>query len=133
LLNGRRGLRAAVLATVGILIGAQHPAAQDKVTCNMAWPPQGSSIGIMVAEERRFFKEASLDVNIIGGYCGNRPAKELDHGLFIRARRLDQHAAELQERREDSVYRRNQYALTCGDLLHQRGAPAGDSRFSKIT
>jgi len=52
-----------VLATVGILIGAQHPAAQDKVTCNMAWPPQGSSIGIMVAEERRFFKEASLDVN----------------------------------------------------------------------
>jgi hypothetical protein len=53
-----------VLATVGILIGAQHPAAQDKVTCNMAWPPQGSSIGIMVAEERGFFKEASLDVNI---------------------------------------------------------------------
>jgi hypothetical protein len=79
-----------------------------------------------------FSKKPVSTSTSIGGYGGNRTAKELDHGLFIRARRLDQHAAELQERREGSVYRRNQYALTCGDLLHQRGAPAGDSRFSKI-
>lgn len=36
----------------------------------------------MVAEEKGFFKEAGLDVNIIGGYGGNRTANELDQGLF---------------------------------------------------
>jgi NitT/TauT family transport system substrate-binding protein len=75
-------LRAGVLMTAGILIGAQYAAAQEKVTYNMAWLPQGSSIGIMVAQEKGFFKDAGLDVSIIRGYGGNRTANELDQGQF---------------------------------------------------
>jgi NitT/TauT family transport system substrate-binding protein len=70
------------VATAVILIGVQDVTAQEKVTYNMAWLPQGSSIGIMVAEEKRFFKDAGLDVNIVRGYGGNRTANELDQGLF---------------------------------------------------
>lgn len=56
--------------------------AQEKVTYNMAWLPQGSSVGVIVAQERGWFKEAGLDVNIVRGYGGNRTANELDQGQF---------------------------------------------------
>jgi NitT/TauT family transport system substrate-binding protein len=56
--------------------------AQEKVTYNMAWLPQGSSIGVIVAQDRGFFKEAGLDTNIVRGYGGNRTANELDQGQF---------------------------------------------------
>ena len=56
--------------------------AQEKVTYNMAWLPQGSSIGPIVAAERGWFKEVGLDVNIVRGYGGGRTANELDQGQF---------------------------------------------------
>ena len=57
-------------------------AAQEKVTFNMGWLPQGSSIGPIVAQERGWYREAGLDVNIVRGYGGNRTANELDQGQF---------------------------------------------------
>jgi NitT/TauT family transport system substrate-binding protein len=77
-----RAVQANVLIAVGLLISVSHAAAQQKVTYNMAWLPQGSSIGVMVAQEKGFFRDAGLDVNIIRGYGGNRTANELDQGLF---------------------------------------------------
>jgi NitT/TauT family transport system substrate-binding protein len=56
--------------------------AQEKVTFNMGWLPQGSSIGPIVAQERGWFREAGLDVNVVRGYGGNRTANELDQGQF---------------------------------------------------
>jgi NitT/TauT family transport system substrate-binding protein len=54
----------------------------QKVTFNMSWLPQGSSIGVMVAQDQGYYKDAGLDVNIVRGYGGNRTANELDQGQF---------------------------------------------------
>jgi NitT/TauT family transport system substrate-binding protein len=48
----------------------------------MSWLPQGSVIGVVVAVDKGYFKEAGLDVNIVRGYGGNRTANELDQGQF---------------------------------------------------
>jgi NitT/TauT family transport system substrate-binding protein len=69
----------AAALTLSFVCSAQ---AQEKVTYNMAWLPQGSSIGVIVAQARGFFREAGLDVNIVRGYGGNRTANELDQGQF---------------------------------------------------
>ena len=62
---------------------AMAPAfAQEKVTYNMAWLPQGSSIGVIVAQDRGYFRELGLDTSIVRGYGGNRTANELDQGQF---------------------------------------------------
>jgi NitT/TauT family transport system substrate-binding protein len=66
---------AAALAVVPAL-------AQEKVTYNMAWLPQGSSIGVIVAQDRGYFREVGLDTNIVRGYGGNRTANELDQGQY---------------------------------------------------
>lgn len=57
-------------------------AAQEKVSYNMAWLPQGSSIGVIVAQDRGYFREVGLDTHIVRGYGGNRTANELDQGQF---------------------------------------------------
>jgi NitT/TauT family transport system substrate-binding protein len=57
-------------------------AAQEKVTFNMSWLPQGSVIGPIVALDKGYFKEAGLDVTLVRGYGGNRTANELDQGQF---------------------------------------------------
>lgn len=74
-----RRLAVFVLGIAGSL-GAAH--AQEKVTYNMAWLPQGSSIGVIVAQEKGFFREAGLETRIVRGYGGNRTANELDQGQF---------------------------------------------------
>jgi NitT/TauT family transport system substrate-binding protein len=56
--------------------------AQEKVTFNMSWLPQGSIVGVAVAAEKGWFKEAGLDVTLVRGYGGNRTANELDQGQF---------------------------------------------------
>ena len=56
--------------------------ALEKVTYNMAWLPQGSSIGVIVAQEQGLFEKEGLDVNIVRGYGGNRTANELDQGQY---------------------------------------------------
>jgi NitT/TauT family transport system substrate-binding protein len=48
----------------------------------MSWLPQGSVVGVVVAVDKGYFKEAGLDVNIVRGYGGNRTANELDQGQF---------------------------------------------------
>src|SRR2546428_4711247 len=55
---------------------------QEKVTYNMSWLPQGSSIGVMLAQERGWYRESGLDVNIVRGFGGNRTANEPDQGQF---------------------------------------------------
>jgi len=77
-----RALRAGVITAAALLGAASGVWAQEKATYNMAWLPQGSSIGVIVAQERGFFREAGLEVNIVRGYGGNRTANELDQGQF---------------------------------------------------
>ena len=74
--------RALGIAAVGLLAGAACALAQEKATYNMAWLPQGSSVGVIVAQEKGFFRELGLDTSIVRGYGGNRTANELDQGQF---------------------------------------------------
>jgi NitT/TauT family transport system substrate-binding protein len=75
-----------ILQLIGTAVCAwalgQPASAQEKITYNMSWLPQGSSIGPMVAAQRGWFKEAELDVDIVRGYGGGRTANELDQGQF---------------------------------------------------
>jgi len=73
--------RAAALA-IALAVCAAPALAQEKVTFNMSWLPQGSSIGPIVAQDQGYYKEVGLDVNIVRGYGGNRTANELDQGQF---------------------------------------------------
>ena len=76
-----RSIGSLAIAAVA-LAGTTGVLAQDKVTFNMSWLPQGSVIGVVVAVDKGYFKEAGLDVNIVRGYGGNRTANELDQGQF---------------------------------------------------
>jgi NitT/TauT family transport system substrate-binding protein len=73
------GVAAAAVITFA---GATSAQTLEKVTYNMSWLPQGSSIGAIVAQAQGYYKEAGLDVNITRGYGGNRTANELDQGQF---------------------------------------------------
>jgi len=75
--NARAFLIAAALA---VCASAAH--AQEKLTFNMAWLPQGSVIGPIVAQAQGYYKEAGLDVTLVRGYGGTRTANELDQGQF---------------------------------------------------
>ena len=70
------------IASIALLVGAAPALAQEKVTYNMAWLPQGSSVGVIVAQAQGFFREVGLDTSIVRGYGGNRTANELDQGQF---------------------------------------------------
>lgn len=70
------------LATAALFAAASPAVAQEKITYNMAWLPQGSSVGVIVAKEQGFFRELGLDATIVRGYGGNRTANELDQGQF---------------------------------------------------
>jgi NitT/TauT family transport system substrate-binding protein len=73
--------RVAAVALIAVICAA--PAlAQQKVTYNMSWLPQGSSIGPIVAQDQGYYKDVGLDVSIVRGYGGNRTANELDQGQF---------------------------------------------------
>lgn len=70
------------IAAAALFAAAGPAAAQEKVTYNMAWLPQGSSVGVIVAKEQGYFRELGLDATIVRGYGGNRTANELDQGQF---------------------------------------------------
>jgi NitT/TauT family transport system substrate-binding protein len=72
-------LLAGIACTV---LAASLAHAQEKVTFNMSWLPQGSAVGTAVARDKGWFKEAGLDVNMMRGYGGNRTANELDQSQF---------------------------------------------------
>jgi len=70
------------IVALAAALAAASALAQEKVTYNMAWLPQGSSIGVIVAQDRGYFRELGLDTNIVRGYGGNRTANELDQGQY---------------------------------------------------
>ncbi|RFB68672.1 nitrate ABC transporter permease [Herbaspirillum sp. 3R11] len=70
---------------VSVVIGsccAAPAVAADKVKFNLAWLPQGSTGGILVAIAKGFYAEAGLDVSAVRGYGGQRTVNEIDQGLF---------------------------------------------------
>jgi NitT/TauT family transport system substrate-binding protein len=77
-------------ATAGwpsILLGAAVLAAEpcsaaERVTYNMAWLPQGSQAGVVLALEQGFYAVAGLDVVVTRGYGGVRTVNEVDQDLF---------------------------------------------------
>lgn len=52
------------------------------VTFNMAWLPQGSMSGVLVAIERGFYRDAGLDVSAARGFGGIRTVNEIDQRMF---------------------------------------------------
>ncbi len=74
--------QAMAIALLAAALAATPALGQEKVTYNMSWLPQGSSSGIIVAQERGFYRELGLDVAIVRGYGGSRTANELDQGQF---------------------------------------------------
>ena len=82
-MQGIRTIGARILGVVALTVaGAAGAQTLEKITYNMSWLPQGSSIGAIVAQAQGYYKEAGLDVNIVRGYGGNRTANELDQGQF---------------------------------------------------
>jgi NitT/TauT family transport system substrate-binding protein len=73
------GLIVGIACSLSLLSVAR---AQEKVTFNMSWLPQGSVVGTAVAIDKGWFKEAGLDVSMMRGYGGNRTANELDQSQF---------------------------------------------------
>lgn len=73
---------AGVLATVCALGHASHGAAQEKVTFNLSWLPQGSTVGPIIAESKGFYKAAGLQVESVRGFGGLRTTNEIDQGKF---------------------------------------------------
>src|SRR5207342_3124138 len=75
----RLAVGVAFLATLAL---SDTASAQQKITYNMSWLPQGSSVGVAVAQDQGWFREAGFDVTLVRGYGGNRTANELDQGQF---------------------------------------------------
>lgn len=81
-LNSLGRVLSAWACAAGALACSTAALAQEKVTYNMAWLPQGSSIGVMVAKDQGLFEKQGLDVDIVRGYGGNRTVNELDQGQY---------------------------------------------------
>lgn len=79
--NACRKVRSLALATAFATL-AFGASAQEKLTFNMGWLPQGSTIGPIIAQANGYYKEAGLDVTLVRGYGGTRTANELDQGQF---------------------------------------------------
>ncbi len=72
---------AIVLALVaGACSSAERPA--NAVTFNMAWLPQGSMSGVIVAIDQGFYADVGLEVEAVRGYGGIRTVNEIDQGMF---------------------------------------------------
>ena len=71
-----------LLGALLLCLGSGGAGAEEKLTYNQSWLPQGSQIGPIVALSKGWFREAGLDVTIVRGYGGQRTANELDQGQF---------------------------------------------------
>jgi len=77
------GIVKKILASIALTAVCSAPAlALDKVKFNLAWLPQGSTGGILVAIAKGFYAEAGMDVTAMRGYGGQRTVNEIDQGLF---------------------------------------------------
>lgn len=87
-LSGSKGhfVRRVLLTTATVaafaFAGAAPSWAAEKVTFNMAWLPQGSVGGVIVAMEKGFYADVGLEVEAVRGFGGNRTTNEIDQGLF---------------------------------------------------
>lgn len=54
----------------------------DTLTFNMAWLPQGSMSGVLVAIDQGYYEEVGLNVEAVRGFGGIRTVNEIDQGLF---------------------------------------------------
>jgi NitT/TauT family transport system substrate-binding protein len=75
----RAACGAALLAAAAFTAGAH---AADAVRVNLAWLPQGSTGGILLAQSKGYYRDAGLDVSVMRGYGGQRTVNEVDNGLF---------------------------------------------------
>jgi NitT/TauT family transport system substrate-binding protein len=71
-----------LLAAACALFGSSAAQALDKVKFNLAWLPQGSTGGVLIATLKGFYAEAGLEVQAQRGYGGQRTVNEIDQGLF---------------------------------------------------
>ena len=71
-----------LLGVGALAMGAHLAGAVEKLSYNMAWLPQGSSVGVIAAQQLGYFKDVGLEVNVVRGYGGNRTANEIDQGQF---------------------------------------------------
>lgn len=67
---------------VGLLVASTTTWAAEPVRFNLAWLPQGSTSGVLVAIAKGYYSEVGLDVNATRGYGGQRTVNEIDQGLF---------------------------------------------------
>ena len=79
--RARRPLATVAAAAVAAFIAGPAGAAEE-ISFNMAWLPQGSVAGPIIAEAKGWFDEAGLDVTLSRGYGGSRTANEVDQGMF---------------------------------------------------
>jgi NitT/TauT family transport system substrate-binding protein len=71
---------ALVLAVAGS--GAAAAQTPEHVKFNLSWLPQGSTVGVIVAQDNGLYAKAGLDVEIVRGYGGIRTTNEIDQGLW---------------------------------------------------
>jgi len=77
----RRAVAASSICMATMMLTAPVYAA-DPVRVNLAWLPQGSTGGILLAQAKGYYRDAGLDVTITRGYGGQRTVNEIDEGLF---------------------------------------------------
>ncbi len=71
------------LMIVALLVSACSTTEDEEtVTFNMAWLPQGSMSGVIVAIDQGFYSEVGLNVEAVRGFGGIRTVNEIDQGMF---------------------------------------------------
>ncbi len=73
---------AGALTACGSTERAGAPDGLEPLTFNMAWLPQGSMSGVLVAIEQGLYREAGLEVEAVRGFGGIRTVNEIDQGMF---------------------------------------------------
>jgi len=81
--RAHRFIRRAVTTSIALAaLATQAATAADAVRFNLAWLPQGSTSGVLIAIAKGYYTEAGLDVSVTRGYGGQRTVNEVDQGLF---------------------------------------------------
>ena len=71
-----------ILMIGALLVSACSAPEDDTVTFNMAWLPQGSMSGVIVAIDQGFYADEGLNVEAVRGFGGIRTVNEIDQGMF---------------------------------------------------
>jgi NitT/TauT family transport system substrate-binding protein len=79
---GNAHLSVLIVATLVMFGACSSDRQANKVVYNMAWLPQGSQAGIIVAIELGYYEDLGLDVEAVRGFGGIRTVNEIDQGMF---------------------------------------------------